>query len=95
MFAVGKTEGLYSYSSEIINHLKEELQAYLAHVANTSADISPLEWWKRNASDLPHWAEATRTILLLQPSSAAAESFCKIPLVNSKTIHHRTTSNVH
>ena len=61
------------FSSEIISRLKEELPDYLARAADTSADISPLEWWKRNASDLPHWAEATRKILLLQPSSAAAE----------------------
>ena len=46
---------------------------YLARAADTSATISPLEWWKRNASDLPNWSKAAKKILLLQPSSAAAE----------------------
>ena len=69
----GRTVPCPFFSSEVINCLKEELPQYLARAADTSADISPIEWWKRNASDLPHWAEATRKILLLQPSSAAAE----------------------
>ena len=30
-------------------------------------------WWKRHANDLPHWSKAYKMILLVQPSSAAAE----------------------
>ena len=61
------------FNSEVIDHLTEELPQYLARAADTSATISPLDWWKRNSSDLPHWAQAAKKILLLQPSSAAAE----------------------
>ena len=32
-----------------------------------------LEWWKSNESKLPHWAEACKCALLVQPSSAAVE----------------------
>ena len=61
------------FSSEVVNQLKEELPAYLARAADSSTEISILDWWKRNANDLPYWADATKKILLLQPSSAAAE----------------------
>ena len=29
--------------------------------------------WRQNSSDLPHWASAVKMVLLIQPSSAAAE----------------------
>lgn len=62
--------------------MKEDLPVYLARAADSSTKISVLEWWKRNANDLPHWADATKKIFLLQPSSAAAESVFSL-LVNS------------
>ena len=61
------------FNSKVIDHLKEELPQYLARAADTSATLSPLDWWKRNSSDIPHFAQAAKKILLLQPSSAAAE----------------------
>ena len=60
-------------SPNIVSSLKAELPDYLARAADTRADIPPLEWWKRNAVALPNWSEAAKKILLLQPSSAAAE----------------------
>ena len=53
--------------------LKTELPAYLAATEDISPEIDPLHWWKAHESALPKWAEATRKVLLLQPSSAAAE----------------------
>jgi hypothetical protein len=43
------------------------------YIADTNADFPPLDWWKQNGSALPCWADAAMKVLLLQPSSAAAE----------------------
>ena len=42
-----------------------------------SEDVSTeiIAWWKRHAIELPKWANAFKKVLLVQPSSAAAESF--------------------
>ena len=53
--------------------LKDELPAYLARSADVDKGFDALEWWKSNASSLPNWSSAARRILLIQPSSAAAE----------------------
>ena len=42
------------FNSDVISHLKEELPDYFARAAETSVDIPPIEWWKRNAGDLPN-----------------------------------------
>ena len=60
-------------SRENLDSLLQELPSYLARAADTNADFSPLEWWKQNATTLPKWSSAAAKILLLQPSSAAAE----------------------
>ena len=53
--------------------LKDELPTYLSKVADLDDGYDPLEWWKSNASALPCWSRAAKNILLVQPSSAAAE----------------------
>ena len=53
--------------------LKAELPSYLARVSDHHQKFDPLEWWKQNAPVLPRWSSAARKILLVQPSSAAAE----------------------
>ena len=53
--------------------LKEELPAYLARVNGLHEDVDPLDWWKRNTSALPNWSTVAKKIMLIQPSSAAAE----------------------
>ena len=35
--------------------------------------IDPLDWWRAHSADLPHWSTAAADVLLVQPSSAAAE----------------------
>ena len=62
-------------SDEIIDELKHELPTYMAIADGTSADANKLEWWKNHASEVPKWSSGCRAILLLQPSSAAAEQF--------------------
>lgn len=39
----------------------------------TDDAYDPLEWWKCNASALPHWSKVAQKMFLLQPSSAATE----------------------
>ena len=58
---------------------------YIAAAEDVSNTTDVLEWWKSNETKLPHWAEAYKRALLVQPSSAAVESvssllnnsFCK------------------
>lgn len=54
-------------------NLKQELPAYLAKAADLDQDADPLHWWKKHSNDLPSWSAAAKNILLVQPSSAAAE----------------------
>ena len=48
---------------QTLSGLKEELPAYLATCL----------WWKMNSESLPKWSTGAKQILLIQPSSAAAE----------------------
>ena len=41
-------------------------------------DLLPVAWWKSHAMELPKWANAFRLVLLVQPSSAAAEKVFSI-----------------
>ena len=66
---------LKELEKEELDHLIAELPSYLSHAANTDADINPIKWWKQNAVALPSWSVAAAKVLLLQPSSAAAERF--------------------
>ena len=45
----------------------------------TAEDISPqMEWWKKHEHDLPHWSQACRNVLFVQPSSAATRKYFSI-----------------
>ena len=61
-------------SQQQLDGLKSELPAYLTRAADTDQQFDILEWWKRNASELPNWSAAAKKILLIQPSSATSES---------------------
>ena len=81
----------------IVNSLKAELPDYVARAADISADFPALDWWKQNGSALPSWAGAAKKILLLQPSSAAAErvfSILKCTFGEQQDILFRTTLNL-
>ena len=62
-------------TDDVVEKLKEELPAYLARVSDMAGatNISGIEWWKGMNDTLPQWASAARKVLLVQPSSAAAE----------------------
>ena len=59
----------------MIKLLKSELSVYLG----TAAGVTPkptaevVTWWKNNSNELPHWSNSLKRVLLVQPSSAAAE----------------------
>ena len=53
--------------------LKTELPRYLSAAEDLSPDYDVIQWWKTHESDLPNWANVCKIILLVQPSSAAAE----------------------
>ena len=57
----------------ILQGLKAELPSYLAKVDGISPETDPVKWWKDHSADLPNWSSATADILLVQPSSSAAE----------------------
>ena len=59
--------------SVAINNLKCELPVYIAAVEDVSDSIDPIRWWKIHQEQLPQWASACKRMLLVQPSSAAAE----------------------
>ena len=57
----------------VLEQLKGELPTYLGATEDISKDIDISEWWKRHDGKLPGWANACKLVLLIQPSSAAAE----------------------
>ena len=67
-----------------MNNLKGELPSYVAKASDVSPEFDILEWWKRNSDGLPHWSLAATKVLVVQPSSAAAERVFSI-LSNSFT----------
>ena len=60
-------------SSSMLASLKAELPAYIAKADGIDNKYCALQWWKSNAAELPHWSALARKVLLVQPSSAAAE----------------------
>jgi len=56
-----------------ITGLKSELPAYLAAVEDIDPSVDTLSWWKGHEEDLPNFCSAFKDVLLVQPSSAAAE----------------------
>ena len=69
---------VFPFLSDRIEDLKGELPSYLAKV-DVSSEVDKLEWWKKYTNQLPH---ACKLILLVQPSSAAAERIFSL-LTNS------------
>ena len=60
-------------SEPLMSLLKAKLPAYLAK-AGVDPSIHPVKWWKENVENsVPNWSSAARKVLVMQPSSAAAE----------------------
>ena len=65
-------------NSDLISSLKSELPDYLAEAEGTSEQMDILRWWKAHEENLCNWAKACKLVLLVQPSSAAAERIFSI-----------------
>ena len=66
-------------SQETIDGLKMEIPMYMAATSEeVSTEIDLIAWWKRHAIEFPKWDNAFKKVLLVQPSSAAAERFFSI-----------------
>ena len=61
--------------STLIAELKTELAEYSAADEGVVESVNPLDWWKAKEENnsLLKWVEAFKLVLLVQPSSAAAE----------------------
>lgn len=59
----------------MINGLKQELPKYLAKAEDMSDNVDVVGWWKGQEvnNTMPHWICTCKLVLLVQPSSAAAE----------------------
>lgn len=57
----------------ILPNLKTELPSYLAKASQVHGEFNILEWWKLHENELPNWASTAKKVILIQPSSAAAE----------------------
>ena len=55
-----------------VNALKQELPVFRA-AAEDVTEVDPAKWWKNHADELPSWSSAVAKVLLVHPSSAAAE----------------------
>ena len=71
-------------SDSIIHELKSELPKYLAAANDVDPTTDKKSWWKRNEEILSSWSKACKSVLLVQPLSAAAERVFSI-LSNSFT----------
>ena len=67
----------FKNTNDVIQSLKDELPTYLvkAAVISDAFDIlsDSVQWWKDVSPDLPSWSFAVQKVVLVQPSSAAAE----------------------
>ena len=63
------------FDSACVVTLQAELPTYLSLSADLSAGIDVPKWWKDHHQELPQWSLAAQEVFLVQPSSAAAESF--------------------
>ena len=86
----------FLFLNDKLGDLKAELPAYIASAEDVSSESDTMNWWKRNELILPHWAEACKRALLVQPSSAAAEKpFFRTHFQISRIVLLRTTSKHH
>lgn len=58
-----------------IANLATELPTYLAAADGVTcySEDEKVSWWAAHRDTLPHWAALVKQLLLIQPSSAAAE----------------------
>ena len=86
-------DGLKSFSflsSQLIAQMKSELPRYLSLAEDVSPDVNVTSWWKNHEQEIPSWGAACKLMLLVQPSSAAAERV--FSLLENSFLKHQTKS---
>ena len=65
----------FLHNDATIDALLKELPQYVAAAQDVviSSEEKKVEWWKHHTEQLPNWSSAVKKVLLVQPSSAAAE----------------------
>lgn len=53
--------------------MKRDLSTYIAKATGVSINVNVLEWWGKHSNELESWANVAKDLVLLQPTSAAAE----------------------
>ena len=79
----------------ILSQLKAELPEYLVKAEDLSADMTPLEWWKGQEHNLPTWFASVKKIVLIQPSSTAAERVFSLLKASFNEHQDKTISRHH
>ena len=83
-----------SLSPHTVSDLKAELPSYKAAVDDVDHSVDAHDWWQRHEEQLPHWSATFKLVLLVQPSSTAAERvfhFYRIPSLGDNLLHSKTT----
>ena len=70
----------FSDSNHVINGLITELPNYVAaaHNFTMACEEDKVNWWRQHSDRSPHWSFAVMKVILVQPSSAAAEKVFSI-----------------
>ena len=79
-------------TTSIRENMKKELSTYVAVATGVDASVNVLEWWEKHSTELSMWADVVQDIVLLQPTSVAAErvlSILKSSLVPQQNHTHQ------
>ena len=64
---------IHFITTSIRENMKKELSTYVAEATGVDASVDVLEWWEKHSTELSMWPDVVQDIVLLQPTSAAAE----------------------
>lgn len=80
-------------SNDLINDLVPELSNYLATAQDVimPCEEDKVKCWRQQSDNLPHWSSAIMKVLLVKPSSAAAEKY-SLFLTHRSTIYQSMLS---
>ena len=78
-----------------IDGLVRELPQYITATQDVAIESEErkVEWWKVHEERLPNWSSAVKKVLLVQPSSAAAER--AFSLLSASFHEHAARAAVH
>ena len=74
----------------VLSNVKQEFPPYVAAVEDISSDLDVVLFWNNN---IPNWKEVAAKLLLLQPSSAAAEQLNSLKIILKLHLLYSITVN--